>query len=163
MKQDLYQTVVNHILENQDQFYRLAFSYAQKKDDALDIVQNAICKALAHSGALREPRAVKTWFYRILIHESLAFIQKREQETPADPGDEREFPYVEMNYADTGDLFEFINALEPDSREIIKLRFFEELSLREIQEVMGLNLNTIKAKLYRGLKHLKQSVGEEWQ
>mgnify|MGYP002508595624 CR=1 FL=1 len=34
-------------------------------------------------------------------------------------------------------------------------RFYEELSLQEIAEAMGLNLNTVKAKLYRGLKALR--------
>ena len=38
---------------------------------------------------------------------------------------------------------------------IIRLRFYEELSLKEIAEVTGLNLNTVKAKLYRGLKTLR--------
>ena len=41
----------------------------------------------------------------------------------------------------------------------IRLRFYEELSLQEISEAMGLNLNTVKAKLYRGLKALR--VGME--
>ena len=57
-------------------------------------------------------------------------------------------------------LYEHIAKLEPDVQTIIKLRFFEELPLKDIAEVTNMNLNTVKAKLYRGLKLLKQSVQE---
>ncbi len=53
-----------------------------------------------------------------------------------------------------------INRLEKDVQSIIKLRFFEEMSLQEIADVMEMNLNTVKAKLYRGLKLLKQNMQE---
>ena len=38
MKKDLYDKIVTHIVENQEKFYRLAFSYVKNKDDALDAV-----------------------------------------------------------------------------------------------------------------------------
>ena len=53
-----------------------------------------------------------------------------------------------------------LEELEEDTQQIIKLRFFEELSLKEISEITGLNLSTVKTKLYRGLKLLKESVQE---
>lgn len=43
---------------------------------------------------------------------------------------------------------------------MIKLRFYEEMSLKEISEIVDMNLNTVKAKLYRGLKALKQEMEE---
>ena len=58
-------------------------------------------------------------------------------------------------YADRDELFERIKGLPATVQNIIRLRFYEELSLQEIAEAMGLNLNTVKAKLYRGLKALR--------
>ena len=46
MRQDLYDRIVDYIVENQDKFYRLAYSYVHNKEDALDIVQSAVLKAL---------------------------------------------------------------------------------------------------------------------
>ena len=43
---------------------------------------------------------------------------------------------------------------------MIRLRYFEELSLKEIAEILTMNLNTVKAKLYRGLKKLKVQMQE---
>ena len=45
MRQELYDRIVAYIVENQEKFYRLAYSYVRNQEDALDIVQNAVCKA----------------------------------------------------------------------------------------------------------------------
>ena len=57
-------------------------------------------------------------------------------------------------------MYEQLNRLEEDVQTIIKLRYFEELTLKEIAYVTRTNLNTVKAKLYRGLRLLKQNVQE---
>lgn len=160
MKQNKYNAVVDYIVENQDKFYRLAFSYVKNQEDALDAVQNAICKALTHYETLRNEDAVKTWFYRIVVNESLGILRKRKEEILSDEDESMEVPYYEKGYDIQEDLGAQIDRLEEDVQEIIRLRFFEELSLKEIAEVMELNLNTVKAKLYRGLKLLKQNIEE---
>ena len=68
VKEDLYDKVVAYIIENQNKCYRLAFSYVQNQEDALDAVQSAVCKALEHFGELKNRAAIKTWFYRIVVN-----------------------------------------------------------------------------------------------
>lgn len=160
MKKDLYDKIVTHIVENQEKFYRLAFSYVKNKDDALDVVQNSVCKALDHYESLRNEEAVKTWFYRILVNESVHFLNRRKREVLSDEDYDEQIPYYEKRYEAEDDLEAQIDRLEEDVQKIIRLRFYEELSLKEISQVMELNLNTVKAKLYRGLKLLKQIVQE---
>ena len=53
-----------------------------------------------------------------------------------------------------------LSRLEPEAQTIIRLRYFEELSLKEIAQVTGHNINTVKTKLYRGLKALKENMEE---
>ena len=50
MNQDLYNRIVDYIVSNQEKFYRLAYSYVHNQEDAMDIVQSAVCKALDHYG-----------------------------------------------------------------------------------------------------------------
>lgn len=57
-------------------------------------------------------------------------------------------------------MYDSINRLDGDTQTIIKLRFFEELSLKEIAQIMEMNLNTVKARLYRGLRQLKVNIQE---
>ena len=68
--------------------------------------------------------------------------------------------YEEKGFEIQDDLHSHINRLDEDTQKIIKLRFFEELSLKEIAQITELNLNTVKAKLYRGLKLLKVEIQE---
>ena len=46
-----------------------------------------------------------------------------------------------------------MNALPPEVQTVVKLRFYEDMSLKEISEVTGWNLNTVKSRLYAGLKN----------
>lgn len=161
MRQGLYDKLVAAIIENQDKFYRLAFSYVKNQEDALDVVQNAVCKALAHYEELRNESAVKTWFYRILLHECYALLKAKKRFAPADEAGYPEIPYEEKQFEIHDDLYAQIDQMEPDTQNIIKLRFFEELELSEISQALGMNLNTVKTKLYRGLKLLKIAMEKE--
>lgn len=159
MKRDLYNRIVAYIVENQNKFYRLAFSYVQNQEDALDAVQNSVCKALEHYSQIRNEEVIKTWFYRILVNESLKILKERKKIS----GNEEEMAslsYEEKGFEIQDDLHSHINRLDEDTQKIIKLRFFEELSLKEIAQITELNLNTVKAKLYRGLKLLKVEIQE---
>lgn len=60
----------------------------------MDIVQNAVCKALDHYEAIRNENAVRTWFYRILVNESLLLIRKQKMEIPAEDGIGQEIPCI---------------------------------------------------------------------
>lgn len=151
MKQEMFDKAVDYIVENQNKFYRLAYSYVQNKEDALDVVQNSVFKALENCGSLRNEDAVRTWFYRIVVNESLLFLKKKKKERLLGEEESIEIPYYEQVYeGGEEELYVQINRLEKDVQSIIKLRFFEEMSLQEIADVMEMNLNTVKAKLYRG-------------
>lgn len=160
MKQVLYESLIQYILENQDRFYRLAYSYTRHQEDALDVVQSAVCKALEAYESIKNEDAVRTWFYRILMNECLAVIKKRKRILLTGDGLEQDEAYYEKGYEQEDELEQELDRLETDIQEIIKLRFFEELSLKEISCITGLNLNTVKTKLYRGLKQLKENIRE---
>ena len=136
MKQDLYDYIVAYIVENQNKFYRLAYSYVRNREDALDVVQNAVCKALENYGGIRNEGAISTWFYRILVNESLLFIKERKRMTLGET-DQEEAHYEEKGFEIQDDLYDSINRLDGDTQTIIKLRFFEELSLKEIAQIAG--------------------------
>ncbi|MCI9097432.1 MAG: sigma-70 family RNA polymerase sigma factor [Lachnospiraceae bacterium] len=160
MKQILYERLIQYILENQDRFYRVAYSYTRHQEDALDVVQNAVCKALEAHESIKNEDAIKTWFYRILINECLTVIKKRKRFLLTDDVLEREEVYYEKGYEQDGGMEKELDSLELDVQGIIKLRFFEEMSLKEISRITGLNLNTVKTKLYRGIKQLKENMRE---
>lgn len=155
MNRILYENLIQYILKNQERFYRLAYSYTKNQEDALDAVQNAVCKALDAYESLRNTGAIKTWFYRILVNECLQILKQCKRNAPLEDLEER--AYHESAF-DRREVDEELKHLEPEVQTIIRLRYFEELSLKEIAQVTGLNLNTVKTKLYRGLKTLRETM-----
>lgn len=161
MKQDLYEKLVAYIIDNQNKFYRLSFSYLKNQEDALDAVQNAVCKALERYEDLRNEDAMKAWFYRIVLNESYTILKARKRMIPTEDSGYWESTYEEEGFEPYDDLYEQLDQLEEEVQTIIKLRYFEELALKEIAHILKMNLSTVKAKLYRGLKALRVIVEEE--
>lgn len=79
MRKDCYEILVQFIIENQNHFYRIAYSYLRNKEDALDAVQNTVCKALEKYQKLRTETALKMWVYRILVNESMQIIRDKKK------------------------------------------------------------------------------------
>lgn len=153
--QFLEKKIEGYIIEYSDIFYRLAYSYVKNTDDALDIVQESIYKAMTSMNTLRDPNSIKTWFYRIVVNTSLDFIRKRRKEICVD----REFLFngesgVVDDYPDI-DLEKALEELPEVYYSIIVLRYFEDLKIKEIADVLDMNENTVKTRLYKGLERLK--------
>lgn len=150
--------LIPFIRENQQQFYRLAFSYVRDSETAMDLVQDAIVKALQHWESLREPEAVRSWFYRILVRECLSFLRQNRRviylPEPPDLGQDSHEGALEDREA----LRQALEKLSPKVRTVVLLRFYEEMQLSEIAEITGANLSTVKSRLYKGLKKLRECL-----
>ncbi len=149
-----------YLIENQARFYRLAYSYLQNLEEALDAVQTAVCRALEGRGGLRSAEMMRSWFNRILINICLDMLRQKKRVVTVAPEDLTVGSYEDPLPADET-LINRINALSLEEQTIIKLRFFEDLSLKEISEITNVNLNTVKTRLYGALKKLRISMEGE--
>jgi RNA polymerase sigma-70 factor (ECF subfamily) len=159
MKKDkMYSILEDFIIQNKESHYRLAYSYVKNKDDALDIVQESILKALNSVDSLVNAEHIKTWFYRIIVNTSLDVLRKKGklsyvEDITLDLNSE----VKEDTYEDF-DLQKAMDNLPHSYRIIISLRYFEDLKLEEISHILGENLNTVKTRLYAGLKRLRMEM-----
>ena len=150
------------LLQNYDRYYRLAYSYVHKEADAADIVQNGAYKAILNSDTLRKEEYASTWVYRIMLNETFRFLKKERplislEELDVDKG--REDTYENL------DLRRALNALAEKDKAVIELRYFDDVKLTDIARVLDENVNTVKSRLYRGLRKLKlelEDVGQ-WE
>jgi RNA polymerase sigma-70 factor (ECF subfamily) len=162
-KKKKYLLIENYLLENQQAHYRFAYSYVKNKEQAMDILQDSIIKALRSSDALDKVQYLKTWFYRILINTSLDLIQR-----------DKKIVYVEDNVLDYHlpvqedeirdiDLYEAIDHLSGPDKTVIILRYFEDMKIDDIAKLLGENNNTVKSRLYATLKKLRALLEEAGQ
>lgn len=160
MTQDIYDRTVAYILDNQEKFYRLAYSYVRDKDSALDVVQNAICKALEKCYDLRNPNAINTWFYRIVVNESLQYLREHKRETVSAGEEMPEEIYIEPAYEKDREVYEEVQRLPEPMKTIVILHFYEELTLKQIAEITKTNLSTVKSRLYSALHKMEKNLKE---
>lgn len=163
-EQTLYDQLQTYLITKQDAFYRLAFSYVNNHEIALDVVQDAIIKAVTKLHTLKQPEYMKTWFYRILINECISTLRK-----------EKRFYHFQTEVirppiltedatnalGDSIDLYSAIHSLEPKLKTVIILRYYEDLKIHEIAQITKTNENTVKTRLYKALNKLKHDLGKE--
>ncbi len=149
------------ILEKYNQYYRVAYSYTHKEADACDIVQNGAYKALRGSSSLEKPEYASTWVYRIMLNECFRYMKQPQNLSYEYIRDEMgaEPSYTE-NYGENLDIRQALDSLPEQDKAVIVLRFFEDMKLEEIADILAENLNTVKSRLYRSIKKLR-SVLEE--
>lgn len=159
MKQPLrHDTITNFIIDHREDSYRLAYSYVKNKEDAMDILQDAICKALSAESSLKDISAVKPWFFRILVNTAIDFLRKRkrtfyvEDETLDVLAGPKMDVYAEL------DLQKALEKLPTKDKTVILLRYFEGMRLQEIAVAMNENINTTKTRLYSSLRKLRLNM-----
>ncbi|CAH2715343.1 RNA polymerase sigma factor SigV [Neobacillus rhizosphaerae] len=159
-KKDQQELLTEFVLENKEKFYRLAYSYVKNEEDALDIIQESIHKALKGIHTLENPQALKSWFFRIVVNTSLDLLRKKKKEMVVE-NDILEFfsPQKNDTYENL-DLTRLLNELPDKYRVVIILKFFEDLKIHEIAEVLNEKENTIKTRLYKGLKMLRIEMND---
>ena len=145
------------LTENYERYYRLAYSYMRNEDDALDVVQESAYRASRDCRKVRNKDYLSTWIYRIVVNTALDMLRRKKKENITE--ELPEIP-VEDQYQDL-ELRTVLNQLDDKSRTIILLRYFEDLKLEDIADIVGDNLNTVKARLYRSLKKLRLNLEAE--
>ncbi|MCC3375946.1 RNA polymerase sigma factor [Cohnella sp. REN36] len=161
MDKKLEKSLIRFITENKENVYRLAYSYVKNAENALDIVQDSIQKAITASEFLKSESSMKSWFYRIVVNTSLDFLRKQKRiQLVDDMTLELHCPASEDVYHDI-DLEKALEELPQAYRTVVVLRYFEDLKIEEIAEVLNENISTVKTRLYQALYKLRIKMSNE--
>jgi len=142
-----------YLWQNRERFYRIAYSYVGNEAEALDVVSDAIVKALEKGDSLKDRNAMATWAYRILVHAATDSLRKNKRVVylddvrQQDPGQ----PDVYLNL----DLMAALRRLPDAQRIVVVLHFLEQMTLDETAAALGEHLSTVKSRLYKALKILR--------
>jgi len=147
-----------------DQIYRYVFRRVSDKDMVHDLVSQTFYDALSHMKNYEwRGYPFSSWLYKIAHNNVLKWYreQSKFQNISLDAIQEISDKNVDhhhdaMQKEQGKEIKDVMAQLEPEEREIIRLKFFEEVSNIEIAEIMGLSANHIGVKVYRTLKKVKQ-------
>ncbi|UVI28415.1 sigma-70 family RNA polymerase sigma factor [Paenibacillus spongiae] len=140
------------IAARRERLYRIAFTYVRNKDDALEIVQETVYRALISVHKVREAQYFNTWLTKIAVNYALEFIRKAKKTVYID--NDYEVGYVPERAEEHIDLHQALDSLDEKAKTVIVLRYFEDLPLQEVADILDLPLSTVKSIVYRALAKL---------
>jgi RNA polymerase sigma factor, sigma-70 family len=132
-------------------------------DDANDVMQNTFLKAWNGLDGFRGDSQISTWLYRIATNETLTFLANKKAKAGLS------VDAVDMNIANTlhadayfnGDelqlkLQQAISYLPDKQRLVFNMRYYDEMSYEEMEQVLGTSVGALKASYHHAVKKIKK-------
>jgi RNA polymerase sigma-70 factor, ECF subfamily len=160
--------------------YSLIARSLQNPADAADITQEVFIKVFRSIGGFHGDSSLKTWIYRIAIHEASNqrrwWTRHRKQEVTIDTdssqdedsetfslrdslADQRDSPFECASQSETRVRVEAALREVPEGfRSVLILREIEGMQYDEIAEILNLNMGTVKSRLLRGRATLREAL-----
>mgnify|MGYP000989385326 FL=1 len=163
------------VLEHVDMLYAVALRLTRNPADAEDLTQNTFVKALRFHDKFKEGTYIKAWLLTILRNTFINEYRRRTRrpaevelsgtesatETTPDPN-----VFFEPRKGHKEDLLELVDdpvrkaieSLPDDFRNAVIMADLEDMSYKEIADVMQCPLGTVMSRLYRGRKLLRDAL-----
>lgn len=126
----------------------LCFGYTNSIDEADDLSQETFLSAWKHWDKFNGQSSRTTWIYRIAINKCLTHIKKNESKAIDIIEIEKELAINDEKNENINLLYKAINKLENIDRLIITM-FLDELSYKQIAEVLGIRENSVAVRIHR--------------
>ena len=147
------------IHEEKEKLYKMAYVYMRNEDDALEVFQETLYKALASIAQLKNNDYFSTWVTRILINTAVASLKKK-QKLVLMSNDVLEGmgEAWHVKSEEQLDLLEAMGGIEEKYKTVLLLRFYEDYTIPQISTFLNYPEGTVKTNIRRGLALLKQKM-----
>lgn len=133
--------------------------------EAEDVVQEVWLTVVRKLGKLERPAAFRTWLYRIAHSQAVSRFRAVKREVPIedtpealDIPDQTEADDLEFARTAAAVLNAALSRIPVVQREVLTLRFLEDLSYEEIAEVVGCTLGTVRSRIHYGKRALREQL-----
>lgn len=142
----------------QEALYRTAISYLKNEGDALEAVQEVTYRAYRSLRTVKEPAYFKTWLIRIMMNYCQDVLKKSKREVPQDrvlgmQGVSKDFTFLEVEEA--------LSNLSDYERELLHLKYFEDVKIKDIALMWNTPEGTIKTRLHKALRAFRNAFEEK--
>ena len=161
------------IEEFQHRLLRYLLFLTGNREVSEDLFQETWIRVLLRGAQFNGKSRFDTWLFTIARNLVIDLSRKRtmasldemseggENERPFEIVDNEPSPLDQFRSGeDRAEVHQVLVRLEPRSREVLVLRFYEELSLEEIATITAAPLSTVKSRLYRGLASVKPELAK---
>ncbi|AEE91753.1 RNA polymerase, sigma-24 subunit, ECF subfamily [Tepidanaerobacter acetatoxydans Re1] len=150
--------------------YNTAYRFFNNAEDAMDVSQEIFIKIFTSLRRFREDSSFSTWLYRIAVNTCIDFLRKKredvfpiKEEIAMDDkiklGFQTELPEEFVEKQETKQaIMKAISTLPEEQRICIILRDVQGFSYTEISDILSCSLGTVKSRLFRGRRALKENL-----
>ncbi len=144
-------------------WFMICLRYVQDREDALDILQNALVKIYTKMDQFDVNRGkFSTWSSRIVVNESIMFSRKKVKDLGLDQLHEDALLYAKeeekIELLSAQELTRLVQELPEGYRLIFNLNVIEGYTHKEIAELLGITEGTSKSQLFKAKKLLKKKI-----
>ncbi len=139
-----------------DQVYRWAWRITGDRDDALDVVQETFAYLLNKVPHLKLTARMTTFLYPVVKHNAIRVRQRRRREQAMESPPESGALDAALGGHD--DLRDVLRKLPSETREVLLLRFVDDMTLAEIADAQGIPLGTVKSRLHHAITLLRENA-----
>lgn len=154
--------LVSLIMENKDDYYRLAYVLTGNPHDAGDALEDMIVILFEKMYQLRDAEAFPAWS-RTILRNCCRQIQRRQRRVVPleDIPEEAQAGDPALDTVESMVLQTSLQQLDPLHREVIRLRYYLDYDYRTIADVLRIPVGTVRSRLANGLKKMKTILGGE--
>lgn len=149
---------------NQDWAWRLAYRFIGDENEAADLVQDAFIRLLDSAGRYRPEAAFRTFFHRIITRICLDRAKKKKplyfDTVPESPDQHPDIADGFLRRETEARVREALDALAPNQRMAIVLRYYEDLNYQEIAAALEITIKAVERLLGRGRDRLRDLLGK---
>jgi len=147
--------------EYQSNLFVIAFNICKNAEDAKDVVQDTFIDFYTSKRQFNDDEHIKAWLIRATINKSKNVTKTFWRRNKLSIEDYMETLPFETN--DDTDLFEAVLNLPEKYRIVIHLFYYEDLSVRQIANILKISESNVKVRLSRGRQILKDVLKEDWE
>ena len=136
--------------------YKYIYSITLNKEIAQDIVQNTFLEAIKSINTFNGNSTVKTWLIGIAKYEYYAYLRKNPKSVSLDEIEFKKVSYIQDNNDSYYTIMNEISKLDDIQRQIAVLRIVNDLSFKEIGNIIGKSENYCRVSFFR----IKQNLSE---
>lgn len=136
-----------------DMIYRIACRYTGNTTDADDVFSETFLRYFRKERHFESEEHRKAWLIRVTVNCAKEFLAQRSKYVSLD--DQQPMAAAAPDTDGNLDLYNAIEALPADYREVIKLHYLDGLSVKQLSQILDRNENTVKTHLLRGRQMLK--------
>ena len=151
--------------------FALTYGMLGREEDARDATQETFLAAFRSLRNFRGEAKVSSWLHRIAVNQCISRQRRAKVRSESALEDEQETnagsfamplsyspAHVAEGREETAAVRRAINSLPVELRQVVVMKEFEELTFREIADVLDLPLSTVKSRLYTALKQLQMRL-----